>query len=176
MLRLAPLILPSLVSLLVALSACLPWGAPMPVQFGLPLVALAVIFFWAVHRSPQLPSPVVFLIGLFTDLATAGPLGFWAFNYLAGYAIASYAPEWYRDRLNGTATWIFFSLAVALSSLLGWLLTSLFALQTTPVRPMLLGGVIAVAAYPVISLLLGPLERLVGRAAQAARFRQADLL
>ncbi len=175
MLRRLPILLPTLVSFLVALSACLPWGAPMPVQFALPLITMAVIFYWAINQPRQLPSPVVFLIGLFTDLATAGPLGFWALNYLIGYAIGSYAPNWNHDRRDGPAAMLFFTIAVILVSLLGWLLTSLFNLQLTAVRPMLLGGLIAVAAYPVVTYVLKPIERAVAMAVEAGLFRQDDV-
>lgn len=171
MLQIIVFLLPVLISFVVALAACLPWGAPVPVQIALPLLTMAVIFYWTVKRPGQLPAPLVFLIGLFTDLATAGPLGYWALNFLIAVAIASYGLDTYGDRRSWVVTTFFFAVAVLAVSTIGWLLSSLFFFRVMPVVPLVQGGLIAVAAYPVIAYLLMPFDRVVGYAALAARAR-----
>jgi len=174
MFRIALLFLPSLICFVVALAACLPWGAPLPVQFALPLLTMAVIFFWSVKRPDQLPSLIVFLIGLFTDLATAGPMGYWPLIFLLAAVIAGYGRE--RLALGGDliATTILYSVAVCAVSFVGWSLSSLFFLRAMPVRPLIEGGAIAIVAYPVIAYLLLPVNRVVGQAVQAGGFRGSD--
>ena len=174
MFRKTILLVPALVSLMVALAACLPWGAPVPVEFALPLLTMAVIFFWTVRRSDQLPSPLVFAIGLFTDLASAGPLGYWALNFLIAVAIASHGIDKIADRRDPFAVVFGFAAAVTVVSLIGWLLSSLFFLRPMPVRPLLLGGVIAITAYPLITYLLAPLDRAVGHALHARGLAEDD--
>ena len=174
MYRRAYVVLPALISFIVALAACLPWGAPVPVEFALPLLTMAVIFFWTVKRREQLPSPLVFCIGLFTDLATAGPLGYWAFNFLVAVVIASYGLDYFANRRAPIAAFMFFAVTVVIVSMTGWSLSSLFFLRSVPVRPLLMGALIAVAAYPLITYLLAPVDRMVGHALQAAGLRQDD--
>jgi len=174
MLRLANILLPVLITSIVALAACLPWGAPAPVQFALPLLTMAVIFYWAVKRRHQLPSPAVFLIGLFTDLATAGPLGYWALNFLIAVAVASYGIDRIDNRRSLLATTFAFALAVAAVSGIGWLLSSLFQLRALPAQSLTQGALIAVAAYPVVAYALGPVDRLVGYSESAASLRGMD--
>lgn len=174
MFRLANLLLPVLVTCIVALAACLPWGAPAPVQFALPLLTMAVIFYWAVKRRHQLPSPVVFLIGLFTDLATAGPLGYWALNFLIAVAIASYCTDRIDSRRGLAATIVMFALAVVAVSIIGWLLSSLFQMRAVPAQSLVQGALTAVMAYPVIAYILGPIDRLVSYSGRAASLRGVD--
>ena len=176
MLRKTCLVLPALISLLAAISASLPWGAPASVSLALPLMALSVIFYWGIHRGAQLPSPVVFAIGIVTDLATDGPMGFWALNFLMGYAIAYYGPRWNGERRQGLAVLALFGVAVATVSLLSWLLTSLFFLHAMPAGPLLTGAFGALVAYPVISFVLTPLDRAVGNALLYVADRQEDWL
>lgn len=172
----APLLLPALISFLAAVPGSLRWGASPQVSMVLPLLALAVIFFWALRRGSQLPSPLVFLIGLFTDLATDGPLGFWALNFLICYAVGAYGPGWIGQSRDGLGAIGLFACAMAIVTAIGWLLTSLFILQPTPILPALVGGGVAVAAFPVVSLLLGPADRLVGLAVRRAGQRQGAWL
>lgn len=176
MLRNVCLFYPVLVSLLAVISASLPWGAPVSVSLALPLIALGVIFFWSIHRPGQLPSPLVFLFGLLTDLATDGPLGFWALNFLVGYAIAVYGPVWNGGRREGVAELLLYATAVLAVSGLNWTLTSLFFLKTMPIRPLMIGGVVAFAAYPAISFVLTPLDRVVGQVLERISNPQDDWL
>lgn len=176
MLRNAYLLYPVIVSLLAVLSASLPWGAPVSVALALPLIALGVIFFWGIHRPGQLPSPVVFLFGLLTDLATDGPLGFWALNFLVGYAISVYGPLWNGGRREGAAALLLFATAVLAVSGLSWALTSLFFLKAMPVQPLVIGGVVALAAYPAIGFVLAPFDRAVGLALERVSNPQDDWL
>lgn len=168
------LLLPALVSLLVALAACLPWGAPIPVEFALPLMTMAVIYYWSVHRSDLVPSPFVFGIGLFTDLATSGPLGYWALNLLIAVAVANYGIDRIADRRDAFAVMAGFALTVTVVSSIGWLLSSLFFLRTMPVRPVLLGAIIAITAYPLVTYLLGPLDRAIGHVLHARGLAKDD--
>jgi len=167
-------LLPALVSVLVALASCLPWGAPIPVEYALPMVSMAVIFYWTVKRPDQIPSPLVFLIGLFTDLATAGPLGFWALNFLIAVAIASHGLDHFADRREPIAVVIAFACAVIAVSIGGWLLSSLFFLRAMPFGPISIGALIAVVAYPAISYLFAPIDRAVGHALHADGLRKDD--
>ncbi len=176
MLRKAYLIFPVLISLIAVISASLPWGAPVSPSLALPLLALGVVFFWGLHRPGQLPSPLVFLFGLLTDLATDGPLGFWSLNFLLGYAVSVYGPLVNGGRRDGFAGVLLFTVAVAAVSALGWALTSLFFLRNMPLQPLVTGGGVALLCYPVIAFVLAPLDRAVGLALERMSSPQDDWL
>jgi rod shape-determining protein MreD len=176
MLRNAYLLYPSLLSLIAVVSASLPWGAPAMLSLALPLIALAVIFYWGIHRPGQLPSPLVFLFGVLTDLATDGPLGYWAMNFLVGYAIAVYGPLLNGGRRDGVAGVLLFAGVILVVTVLGWGITSLFFLRTMPMQPQLLAGGIALLSYPILAVLLAPLDRAVGLALQRISNPQDDWL
>src|SRR3546814_21027658 len=53
----------------------------------MPAFALMAVYYWAVVRPNMFPVYAVFLIGLFTDLLSAGPIGLWCFVYVVTYAI-----------------------------------------------------------------------------------------
>jgi len=176
MLHKAYLLTPVAVSLIAVICASLPWGAPASIALALPLIALGVIFFWGLRRPGQLPSPLVFLFGLLTDLASDGPLGFWALNFLIGYAVAVYGPVWNGGRRDGVAALLLFAATLLLVSVLSWVLSSLFFLKAMPLRPLMIGGVVAFGAYPVISYVLAPLERAVGYTLERTSNAQDDWL
>ena len=176
MVRQLSLLFPAVVSLIAVICASLPWGAPVSIALALPLIALGVIFFWSLHRPGQLPSPIVFLFGVLADLATDGPLGFWALNFLVGYAIAVYGPLGNGGRREGVAALLLFAATVFVVSGLSWVLTSLFFLKTMPIRPLMTGAVVAFFAYPAITFVLTPLDRAVGLALQRTSDPQDDWL
>ena len=172
--RKAYVLLPGLITMLVALAACLPWGAPAPVAYALPLFTMAVIFYWTLNRRDLLPSPLVFALGVFTDLATAGPLGYWALNFLITLAIASYGPDRFGDRRDNVTAISLFAAAVVMVSVIGWALSSLFFLRPMPVRSLIMSSALAMLAYPLIAYLLSPLDRLTGYGLHGLRLRKDD--
>src|SRR3546814_20093008 len=47
---------------------------------SMPDFALMAIYYWAVVRPNMFPVYAVFVVGLLTDLLSAGPIGLWAFR------------------------------------------------------------------------------------------------
>lgn len=157
-------VIPSLVCLIAAIAAALPWGVPTSFALALPLVAFAVVVFWAIRHARQLPSPIVFALGLLMDMATGGPMGFWALNFLIGYAVGHYGPRWNAERRDGAGAFVTFATALAVVTIVGWLISSLYYLQLMPLRAPLIGALVSLAAFPVIAFLMGPLDRLLAHA------------
>ena len=83
-------ILPSVVITMVLALACAPWGALDEARFVMPLLPYMAAHVFLARGVGVVPSPVLFVAGLVMDLATHGPLGFWAIIYLSG-AIAGAA-------------------------------------------------------------------------------------
>lgn len=161
--RIATAALPAVTILCMAILASMPWGAPLPVRFALPLLTLGCIDFWVLRRPRLVPSPVVFAAGLVTDLTTSGPLGYWTLMYLLGLAACIHGPRLLTERLEGPLQMVQLIALVALVSFVGWLVTMVYFLRPMPMRPALLGGIVACGLYPVLAFLLAPLETLIGR-------------
>ena len=80
--------IPGLTLFVFVLLVTLPWGLGSELTYVPPLLILATLFAWTIYRPTLLPAPLVFLVGIIVDVVTASPLGFWAFLFLCGYAVA----------------------------------------------------------------------------------------
>jgi len=85
-------IVPSVIILLVALIAVAPWGAPDGARFVMPLLPYMAAHLFLMRGVGVVPSPVLFGVGVFMDLATNGPLGFWALIYLGAALVVRHLP------------------------------------------------------------------------------------
>lgn len=155
-------VVPVLSILPFALLSLAPWSAPDAVNFALPLVMLAAVFFWSLRQPGSVPLVLVFLVGLLTDLVDDGALGYWALLYLIGTAVAIHVPVTAVLRRDGLLAWAIFAGAVALVVVAGWLVASLYYLAPVPFMPLLLGGALAIVAYGPVTYLLAPIEEQVG--------------
>lgn len=110
-----------------AVLGALVYAAPVGVAGfhpPMPWLPLLPVFFWGLLRPDLMHAVAAFVVGLFQDLVSGGPLGVWALTYLV--AFAAIAPQ--RDALAGqssTAVWIGFAMFVALAAVTaygaGWL-------------------------------------------------------
>jgi cell shape-determining protein MreD len=86
-------ILPTLLIVLAVGIAVTPLGLPDGAQFVLPLMPYMMAHLFVSRGRGFVPSPVIFLAGIFVDIASGEPLGFWAFIYLFGVLIARQLPD-----------------------------------------------------------------------------------
>lgn len=83
---------PSLVIVLVTLIAAAPWGAPDGARFVMPLLPYMAAHVFLVRGIGMVSSLVLFGAGVFMDLATNGPLGFWPLIYLGAALVVRLLP------------------------------------------------------------------------------------
>ncbi len=126
---------PGLTLLVFALLVTLPWGLGPELTYVPPLLILTMVFAWTVRRPTLMPGLLVFLVGVTVDVVTASPLGFWAFLFLCGYAIALHVA---RLDFNWRALVILMayipsSIAIAV---VAWGLTSAYFGQPTDWTPL----------------------------------------
>jgi rod shape-determining protein MreD len=154
---------PALSVLPFAILAAMPWSAPDAIAFGLPLIALSAIHFWAVRHATYLPAVAVFSIGLFVDLVTGGPLGYWALLYLAGYAFGAYVPieaEAARQRAERGRTMLSFLAMVLATSVAAWAVACIFFVRVFDPWPFAGGALLSIGVWPLVVHLLEPLAGL----------------
>ena len=141
--------LPVLSVLLLVLTTAVPWGLPPDATFILPLVVVMMVFCWRTIPDAVLNPAVAMLLGLFTDVMSGGPLGF--FGLLA--LIAAIAGEWARGLGEGRrmrALWLFWIVFVALLAGFGWLVASLFYMRWIDPRPIVIGAFASILLFPVV--------------------------
>jgi len=133
--------------LLLALAA--PLGIPGQAQLQ-PAAALACVFFWSMFRPASMPAPVVFALGLLSDLLGLGQLGVGVVTLLLTHGIA-----WRSRRILAEQgfllVWLVFIGVAACAAALTWALTSLFLLQPVSVTAALFQFGLAAGAYPLFS-------------------------
>lgn len=118
-------------AVIVALTvlATLPLGLPEEARYVLPLLPLAAIHACVLRRPPHdtrvlVPEWLAFACGLALDVLSQGPLGFWAFVYLASYALALAA--WPLARRGSPWRLALLVAMLAAAVAIAWVLASLY--------------------------------------------------
>jgi rod shape-determining protein MreD len=151
----------ALAVLLVVLSLApvrLPgFGAIAP---WLPLIA---VYFWSAHRPDLLPVWAVFLLGLFCDLATGGPLGI---SSIALMLVQLAVKSQRRHILPQPfiVQWSFFAVFAILAEVVLLALNAAAATAMIDARPALFQVLSTIAAYPLFAWLFGQAQRSLLRA------------
>lgn len=146
----------ALTALLVVLSLApvrLPgFGAIAP---WLPLIA---VYFWSAHRPDLLPVWAVFLLGLFCDLATGGPLGVSSVALmLVQLAVKSQRRHILPQPF--VVQWSFFAVIAILAGIVLLALNAVAATAIIDARPALFQTLSTVAAYPLFAWLFSQAQR-----------------
>ncbi len=138
---------------LLALFCVMIYVAPLRIgnlNIPMPLLPFMAIYFWVMTRPQYMPFYAIFLIGLFQDALTGGPMGLWAGSYLLGAAIMSTQAEVIAGR-GRSALWLGFLLAAMILFMLVWGAARL-SLGPSPSGGRLgLELLITLLAYPIIS-------------------------
>lgn len=96
------------------------WGHGLPE----PVFAMPAVFAWAVIRPSMLAPLAVMTVGVFQDLLTNTPMGFWAVCLLLPYGVVLAG----RAMLAGQSqlmTWVWYGAATAMTLGAGYLFTML---------------------------------------------------
>ena len=115
-----------------------------------PLIPLMVVFYWSIQRPEATPAPLVFLVGLAQDLLLAGPLGLWAFAYLAVHAATLSQRQFFLGR-NFAAVWTGFMMVCLVVLLVGWAIASLYYGRLLSPSELFFQLLVTVLLYPVFA-------------------------
>ena len=155
--------------LAVLLLICIDLAAfPSPAPTALsPLLCLAAIFYWTVHRPDLMGNTLVLTATVVLD-ATAGlPLGLTAAAFFATRLLLHAPPRFFAGR-SFLVLWACFSLAATVLLTLRWLLACLYFQHVFAFRPVAFEFFSTVAAYPLVSLAMACLHPHLPKAAHAA--------
>ena len=111
------------------------------------VVGLLCVFFWAVYRPYLFGLGAVFLLGVFADLQSTGPLGLNLFMFLVMYLLvinlSKYIPEKTFELM-----WLGLSLLLFAVLFSGWFLLSVYYAQFLPIKGLVFSYFISLAVYP----------------------------
>ena len=142
-------IVPSLVLFLAVVVAAVPWALPAAAGFILPLLLIIIVFLLTIQRKRDLPAITVFAAGLLMDVLTAGPLGYWAIIFLLTHTLANYYTK-HAGKPRFGKLWFAFAITALTVSIFGWMLASIYFLRLIDWQPMLIGGAVAIALFPLV--------------------------
>lgn len=137
--------------LLVTLAALLLALAPLNLFQGYapaPDIVLASVFFWAIFGPQFLPAWAVFALGLTQDIATGGPIGFWALVYLLAYGFALSQRVFFFGR-TVPGVWLGFIIVVLVTAFVTWIVGSTYFSRWLPVAPILMQALVSIAVFPL---------------------------
>jgi rod shape-determining protein MreD len=155
--RIVMTILPFAIGLFCVLLSFVPIGRIFGTSI-MPAFALMAVYYWAVVRPDMFPVYAVFLIGLLTDLLSAGPIGLWAFVYVVTYAIVL-TQRFLAINAPFSVFWFGFLLAALLAGTISWCVASLLFGVILSVKPILMHMLVTVAVFPIMAFLFGRIER-----------------
>lgn len=135
----------------LVLLLCAPLDLPQQ-QALLPGAAMGSVFFWSVFRPASMPAPMVFLLGLLTDLLSFSPPGTAILTLLIVHAVGLGARHGLA-RQGFLLVWLVFLLVAAGLIALDWVLACAFALRLLPLQPACLELALAAGLYPLLSAL-----------------------
>ena len=143
--------LPVTFSAILVLLLCAPLDLPQQ-QALLPGAAMGSVFFWSVFRPASMPAPMVFLLGLLTDLLSFSPPGVAILTLLIVHAVGL---GWRHGlvRQGFLVVWLLFLLVAAGTIALDWVLACAFALRLLPPQPACFELALAAGLYPLLSAL-----------------------
>ena len=144
-------VLPATFSVLLVLLLCAPLGLPQQ-QALLPGAAMGSVFFWSVFRPASMPAPVVFLLGLLSDLLSFSPPGMAILTLLIVHAVGLGARHGLA-RQGFLLVWMVFLLVAAGAIALDWVLACAFALRLLPLQPACFELALSAGLYPLLSAL-----------------------
>lgn len=141
------LIIPLLTITISVIVSLLPYGALWSVSLA-PLLGLNAIFFWSLYRPGLMPPLLVFIIGLYHDLLTTGPLGLWALTYVifSGYFVEQRS---FFVGKTSSELWIAFLMGLVISLIAVWGISCLYYFEMLSPIPILVQGMMTLLFYPV---------------------------
>lgn len=156
---------PAALTVLVLLLLGLPFGLPgqAPMQ---PAWAVACVYFWSLYRPASLPAAVVFGIGILLDLLAEGPIGVHPLILLAVHGTVLRLRR-FLTRQGFGAVWLVFVGVAAAACITEFAATVVVGWQIMAPWPAMFEWMLAVGAYPVLSVGLTRLHRGIAAPEQA---------
>lgn len=155
--RVVVMVVPFVIGLVCVLLSFVPVARIIGAS-TMPAFALMAIFYWAVVRPEMFPVYAVFVMGLLTDLLSAGPIGLWAFTYTVIYVLVL-TQRFLIINVPFSVFWFAFLVTGLVEGAISWTVASVIYGALLPVRPVLAHVIVTAAVFPLFAFLFGRIER-----------------
>ena len=148
---------PGAVTLILVLVGVTPTQLPYYSSIA-PLLPLASVYYWGVHRPDLMPMWLIFMVGLLHDALTDSPIGLHAAILL----LCQWVLLRQRRFLVGrpfVVLWGGYAAVAVGVSLVEWIGTGLYDLAVAPARPVLVRTVLTIALFPPLAWLFIQVHR-----------------
>ena len=148
---------PGAVTMILVLVGVTPTHLPYYSAIA-PMLPLASIYYWGVHRPDLMPMWLIFTIGLLHDVLTDSPIGLHAAILL----LCQWVLLRQRRFLVGrpfVVLWGGYAAVAVGVSLVEWIGTGLCDLAVAPARPVLVRTVLTIALFPPLAWLFIQVHR-----------------
>ena len=149
--------IPFVVGLLAVMFSMLPWGLSSGIVIA-PSFALMTIYCWALYRPDLMPPYTVFLIGLFQDLMSGGPLGMWSLVYLAVYGVVVSQRLFFIGKAF-LAIWFGFGFMALVASTMAWLVSCFYFGMVLSPLSVLVQALLSFILYPVVARMIAAIQK-----------------
>lgn len=136
---------------------------PVPIAgYGaiVPMLALASVFFWAIHHPRLLPPAVVFAIGIVQDILTGALVGSGAVVLLLVYCVVVSQRIIFYNKSFLMVWWGFMVVAMG-AGILTWALASVFGGYLILPRAAVFQVLLTIVLYPLLTWILHGVHRLL---------------
>ncbi len=142
---------PATVTALLLLALAAPLRVPGQAVLQ-PAAALACVFFWSLFRPASMQPPVVFALGLLSDLLGLEPLGVSTLTLLVAHGLAV---RWRRTLAaqGFLLVWLVFVAVAAGAAALEWGMTSLLTFRLLPAGAALFQFTLTAGLYPLLAVM-----------------------
>ncbi len=154
---LLPRLIPLAVTAALAVLAVVPVAVP-DYSVVAPDIVLMSVFHWCIYRPSYLPYIAIFVIGLFVDLISAGPVGLTSLILLLVRRNVLNQRRYFAGR-SFPFIWGGFTIAASATDALRWAVGSMIAWQVLDPRSFVFQTVLTVACYPILTLVFARLQR-----------------
>ena len=123
-----------------------------------PDLALMAVYYWALHRPSLMPAIAVFIIGLFQDFLSGGPIGLSAGTLILVFAVAVSQARFFYGKSFLVVWWGFMMVSVGVATI-QWIAVSIFFGTLISPDPAFFECVMNIAGYPVLGWLCFQIHR-----------------
>lgn len=123
-----------------------------------PDLALMAVYYWALHRPSLMPAIAVFIIGLFQDFLSGGPIGLSAGTLILVFAVAVSQARFFYGKSFLVVWWGFMMVSVGVATI-QWIAVSIFFGTLISPDPAFFECVMNIAGYPILGWLCFQIHR-----------------
>jgi len=123
-----------------------------------PNIVLMAVYYWALHRPSLMPAIAVFIIGLFQDFLSGGPIGLSAGTLILVFAIAVSQARFFYGKSFLVVWWGFMMVSVGVA-IIQWIVASFFFGTFISPDPAFFECVMNIAGYPLLGWLFFQIHR-----------------